>query len=273
MHEQYRPSGFNVLPPVIKNLLIINGLFFLATLAFAYKLDGDLSDYLGLHYFSGEHFMPHQFLTYMFMHGGLSHILLNMFALWMFGNAIENLWGSKRFLIFYIICGLGAGLTHMGYTYFTLAPLQEFVNHPTPEGYQDIFTGKNSVFFVNSIETQKFISQWMKSPDAPALMQTAVADIKHLIEIKADIPVVGASGCIFGVLLAFGMLFPNTMIYMYFLFPIKAKYFVMVYGAIELFSGIADQPGDSTAHFAHLGGMVFGFILIKIWNLNRTRFY
>lgn len=270
--QDFRPSGFNVLPTVIKNLLIVNGLFFLATIVFEFKLHLDLADYLGLHYFSSEKFMPHQFITYMFMHGNFGHIFFNMFALWMFGNAIENIWGAKRFLIFYLICGAGAALTHLGYTWFSLAPLNEFISEPTWQGYQEIFTGKNSVFF-ESIATQQFIDAWSHDPGRESYIRHAAEEIGLLLDIKAGIPVVGASGCVFGLLLAFGMMFPNSMIYIYFLFPIKAKYFVMIYGAIELFSGIADVPGDSTAHYAHLGGMLFGFFLIKIWNRKSNPFY
>lgn len=270
--QNFRPSGFNVLPTVIKNLLIVNGLFFLATIVFELKLHTDLSDYLGLHYVSSDKFMPHQFITYMFMHGGFGHVFFNMFALWMFGNAIENIWGPKRFLIFYVVCGLGAALTHLGYTYFTMLPLHEFISHPTVQGYEDIFNGKNAVFFEPE-GTQQFINDWTRNPDQPSYIQSALSEIELLLQIKADIPVVGASGCVFGILLAFGMMFPNNMIYIYFLFPIKAKYFVLIYGAIELFSGIADVPGDSTAHYAHLGGMLFGFILIKIWNRRSGPFY
>ena len=262
--QEYRPSGFNVLPPVIKNLLIINGIFFAATIGFESNLHVELADYLGLHYLSSGKFMPHQFVTYMFMHGNFGHLFFNMFALWMFGNVIENVWGPKRFLTFYMVCGLGAALTHLGYTYFTLQPLVEFVNDPSLGGYQEIFI-KQAEFF-EPAGTQQFISEWTKNPDQQSYIQYAVKEIGQLIDLKAGIPVVGASGCVFGLLLAFGMMFPNSMIYMYFFFPIKAKYFVIVYGAIELFSGIADIPGDNTAHYAHLGGMLFGFILIKVWN-------
>ncbi len=271
MSQDFRPTGFSVLPTVIKNLLIINGIFFFATIAFEDRLHIALTDYLGLHYFSSEKFMPHQFVTYMFMHGNFGHIFFNMFALWMFGNAIENIWGPKRFLTFYVVCGLGAALTHLGYTYFTLQPLYEFVSAPTLAGYEEIFN-KEAVFFEPE-GTQQFISEWASNPDQQSFVQSAVKEISMLIDIKAGIPVVGASGCVFGLLLAFGMMFPNSMIYIYFLFPIKAKYFVMIYGAIELFSGISNDPLDNTAHYAHLGGMLFGFILIKYWQKNRTHFY
>ena len=266
--QEYRPTGFNVLPPVIKNLLIINGIFFLATIIFEQK-GTDLTNLLGLHYPSSDKFLPHQFVTYMFMHGSFGHIFFNMFALWMFGNALENVWGPKRFLTFYIVCGLGAALTHLGYTYFALQPLYEFVSAPTVNGYQEIFD-KNAIFF-EPRGTQLFISEWIKNPQQQNFIHDAVKEISLLIDIKAGIPVVGASGCVFGLLLAFGMMFPNTEIYMYFLFPIKAKYFVLIFGAIELFSGIANDPLDNTAHYAHLGGMLFGFILIKVWQ-KKVRF-
>ncbi len=269
--QEYRPSGFSILPPVVKNLLIINGIFFVATIIFELKLNIDLADILGLHYFFSEDFRPHQIITYMFMHGGLSHIFFNMFALWMFGNMLENVWGAKRFLVFYIVCGIGAALTHSAYTYFTLQPLHDFVNDPTVQGYQHIFN-KEILFFIRPEATQAFISEWLKNTADPGFANQAARQINELIAIKASIPVVGASGSVFGLLLAFGMMFPNMMIYIYFLFPIKAKWLVILYGAIELFSGIANVPGDNVAHYAHLGGMLFGFVLIKIWQKGRKQF-
>ena len=123
-NERYSPTGFGILPPVVKNLLIINALFFLATVVLGNTMNIDLTDYLGLHYFTSPHFATYQFVSYMFMHGSFSHILFNMFALWMFGSTLENLWGSKRFLIFYLICGLGAALVHMGALWYDVQQLE-----------------------------------------------------------------------------------------------------------------------------------------------------
>jgi membrane associated rhomboid family serine protease len=237
------------IPPVVKNLLIINGLFYLATIL----LEGqgiDLSNYLGLHYWESPGFRPHQLVTYMFMHGGFTHVLFNMFAVYMFGKVLEGVWGAKRFLIYYMITGIGAGLIQILVAYIRLIPMlseipQEGIDLIMTEGYGALLEGKN---FVDPLMAQ-----------ANGLINSVT---------------VGASGAVFGILLAFGMLFPNTELMLLFPpIPIKAKWFVLGYGAIELYSGFANNPNDNVAHFAHLGGMLFGFILIQMWKKDRGNFY
>jgi membrane associated rhomboid family serine protease len=250
--QQFQPRGFSFLPVVVKNLLIINGIFFLATIVFDRTLHTDLIDILGLHYISSEKFQPYQFITYMFMHGSLGHIFFNMFAVWMFGSAIENLWGPKRFLIYYLITGIGAALIHYTIVYFELRPvisvLDAYINDPSS---------------VNLANLQQL----------SLLKISGIPNLSEVLEIKSQIlnqpVIVGASGALFGLLLAFGMMFPNSVIYLYFAIPVKAKWFVIGYGAIELFSGVSKFSGDNVAHFAHLGGMLFGFLLIKLWKIKR----
>lgn len=227
MDNQFRPQGFSILPLVVKNLLIINGIFFLATIASDMVWHIDLADYLGLHYIGASGFRPYQFVTYMFMHGSFSHIFFNMFALWMFGNAIENAWGPKRFLIFYMVCGIGAGITQEIVQYIQL--------HDIIENYQFVKIGSERI---------------------------AVEDYLNMLTT------VGASGAVYGILLAFGMMWPNSRIYLYFLIPIKTKWFVIIYGLLELFSGFSSV--DNVAHFAHVGGMLFGLILILYWRNKET---
>ena len=222
MSEQYSPTGFRVLPPVVKNLLIINVLLYLATFT-VNRFHIDLTDYLGLHFFLASDFKPYQLITYMFMHGNFEHLFFNMFALWMFGNTLENIWGSKRFLLFYMVCGIGAGLCQEVVQYIQYAT--------TLVQYDNVNLGGGQV-----ISMANYLN----------LMNT-----------------VGASGAIYGLLLAFGMMFPNSMIYLYFFVPIKAKWFVIGYAVIELVSGFIG--GGNVAHFAHLGGMLFGLILILVW--------
>ncbi len=222
MENQFRPQGFSILPPVVKNLLIINFVFYLATIAFDYVWHIDLAQYLGLHYIGASDFRPYQFVTYMFMHGNFAHIFFNMFALWMFGNSIENAWGPKRFLIFYMVCGIGAGLTQELVQYIQLRDLVE--------NYQYVKLNGQSI-----------------PVDAYLNMLTTV----------------GASGAVYGILLAFGMMWPDSRIYIYFAIPIKAKWFVIIYGLLELFSGFSSV--DNVAHFAHVGGMLWGFLLILYW--------
>ncbi len=287
-NEQYRPQSFKVLPLVVKNLLIINVLFYLATLIFERTQNIDLANYLGLHYFSSELFKPFQFVTYMFMHAtkdasgsfDITHILFNMFALWMFGNVLENYWGSKRFLIFYIITGVGAAAVYLGYQAFQQHQVQEAVtyltNNPSPENYISLLQNRFGFFYEQpefQQQVQAFATDWSHHLSAPGYLTVALNDIHQLQSYGINEPMVGASGAIFGILLAYGMLFPNTLLYVYFLIPIKAKYFVIIYGAIELFMGIRNSPGDNVAHFAHLGGMLFGFIMIKYWQRNSKHFY
>ena len=223
------------IPAITKNLLIINILMFVAYYVFA-RLGIDLNDLLGLHFFLSSDFHIYQLVTYMFMHAGFTHILFNMFALWMFGRIVESVWGPKRFLVYYFTCGIGAGLIQMiaqFISFYTIASSQ------IPGfGFGDIMTVAHN--------SEMVLSSWTT---------------------------VGASGAIYGILLAFGMLFPEERIFIFPLpVPIKAKWFVIIYAALELFLGLG-MPGDSVAHFAHLGGMLFGFLLIRYWrNNNYNRF-
>ena len=213
------------IPTITKNLLIINVLMFVAT--FVFQRGGiDLNDVLGLHFFMASEFHLYQLLTYMFMHGGLQHIFFNMFALWMFGCVVENVWGPKKFLFYYISCGIGAGL------------IQELVQYI-------------SYFVIDDLGSYEYVN----------LNGVSVTVDYYLNQLTT----VGASGAIYGILLAFGMLFPEERIFIFPLpVPIKAKWFILAYVAIELFSALGTS-GDGVAHFAHLGGMLFGFLMIRYW--------
>ena len=207
-----------------KNLLVINVLAFLAT--YVLQRSGiDLNALLGLHFFKASNFHVYQFLTYMFLHGGFTHILFNMFALWMFGSVIERVWGPKKFLFYYIVCGVGAGI---------MQEMVQYVNY--------VVQGLAAYEYVNmggaQISMDSYINMWTT---------------------------IGASGAVYGILLAFGMIFPNERLFIIpFPFPIKAKWLIVGYIAIELFSALSG-PGDGVAHMAHLGGMLFGFLLIRYW--------
>jgi membrane associated rhomboid family serine protease len=276
MADDIRMGGFQILPPVVKNLLIINVLFFVATIVFA-RLGVDLDTWLGLHYFSADNFHIWQPITYMFMHSNFGHLFFNMFALWMFGSAVENYWGAKRFLIFYFITGIGAGITHYAVLALTLQPdinlINAFVADPTFENFAAFYNDNHipgmTVAFRDMLEqSYQHLSHF---PSDTAVLNQ-LSDHLELLRseyVNAHV-IVGASGAVFGLLLAFGMLFPNSQIYLYFLIPIKAKWFVLIYGAIELFYGITGTA-DGIGHFAHLGAMLFGFILIMIWRHNNRR--
>ncbi|MDD4085685.1 MAG: rhomboid family intramembrane serine protease [Bacteroidales bacterium] len=274
---QFQPTGFKVLPTVVKNLLIINGLFFLATISFGDVFNVDLTKILGLHYLTASDFKPYQFVTYMFMHGGFAHILFNMFALWMFGNTLENVWGPRRFLIYYMVTGIGAGMVYLIWISFQISPVINEIN--TFLETRDLvalgqFTSEHT-FRLNEFSGaiwQQFqgFEQSLRilsaNPENTQAMQTAISFMTDYKEFYLNQHVVvGASGAVFGILLAFGMMFPNAVIYLYFAIPIKAKYFVIIYGAFELFEGVMNRPGSNIAHFAHLGGMLFGYLLIMYW--------
>lgn len=212
--------------PVTKHLLIINLIVWLATFVFEQTGVIDLYRWLGLHFWKGSDFNPAQFFTYMFMHGGFVHLFLNMFSLWMFGSLIEKVLGSKRYLFYYISCGLGAAL------------VQELV---WQFSWQDMFSTISAQY--------------------PGYPETEFFNL---------LVTVGASGAVFGILLAFAMFFPNMPMYIIpFPFPIKAKWLVLGYGAIELFFGVSHTM-SGVAHFAHLGGMIAGIIIILYWKHNGT---
>jgi len=244
----YRPTSFTQLPEVIKNLLIINGLLFFATISLK-NYGIDLTQALALHQFQSPNFMPHQLVTHFFMHADFTHLLFNMFALWMFGKILENAWGGKRFLVYYMITALGAAALHLTISQYEIINLQSQLH---PSDLNILLENGKSVLE----RSQNYSNQIMGK-----------------LNLLINTPTVGASGAVFGILLAFGMLFPNTLLYIYFAVPIKAKYFVMIYGGLELYLGLSNNPADNVAHFAHLGGMLFGFLLLKYWQGNNTQFY
>ena len=273
--NQFRPAGgFKLLPPVIKNLLIINVLAFLGYITMLQVMHVDFNDIFGMHYMGSEKFKPYQIITYMFMHGGWSHLLFNMFALWMFGKTLENYWGSKRFLIYYFITGFGAALTHYAIVYFEIMPvvsaIDNFIANPSIADFKMFMESSN--FQVVSYDIQNSYTHFLKTyndlvVDNPnkALQQAIYFMNDYRVDYLNAPVIVGASGAVFGLLLAFGMTWPNSVIYLYFAIPIKTKYFVIIYGALELYSGLSSGQGDNVAHFAHLGGMLFGIILILLW--------
>jgi len=266
-------SGMGSTPPVLKNIIIINVLLFLATLVLE-KYGVNLNQYLALYYPGSEYFRPHQLITHMFMHGGWSHLFFNMFGLWMFGRILEQVWGSRRFMIYYFATGLGAAALHLLVNHFMIMDVmgeyKDMMNTFTPETFE-LFIQHN--FPGAKANLQDFIDTWYLSPNSNELIEYGQLATQQLITQMVNIPTVGASGAVFGILLGFGMLFPNTEIMLLFPpIPLKAKYFVMIYGAIELYLGIS-QPGSNVAHFAHLGGMIFGFFMIRYWNKHKKTFY
>lgn len=241
--QQYAPKSYSRLPNVIKNLLIINAIVF-GTINLFQMLGRQaeaqwMIDMFGLHFFSSEKFKPWQVVTSMFMHEGFMHFFFNMFALWMFGMILENLWGEKKFLTFYFLTGIGSAVIYL------------------------------------------LVAEWMNADlyhQYDALKQIAYPSenqgmYRRVLEQRINTPAIGASGAIFGILVAFGYLFPNTLLYFYFLIPIKTKWFVLGYVAFELYMAIQNNVGDNVAHTAHLGGALVGFLLVWIWGRKGKNFY
>jgi len=269
------PRIFANIPPVLKNLLIINILMFIGTMVIEGTTGVELNRILGLHYFKSEFFRPYQIVTHMFMHANLTHVFLNMFMLWMFGRVLEQVWGGKRFLIYYFFTGLGAAALHMLVMHIELSSLVRDAaalgNTPSP----DLFAAFTKEHLGQSFpQVYDFTQAWLADPNNPSLSREALSFVDSIVQQKLNIPTVGASGAVYGVLLAFGVIFPNMPLVLIFFpfFPIKAKYMVMAMGALELLHGLT-MSGGNVAHFAHLGGMIFGFILIKYWNTSRQNFY
>lgn len=204
-YQEFKPRQFQQIPVVVKNILIINIVLFVAKWLLADKIE--LDRYLDLFPIGHPYFKPHQFITYMFMHADMFHIFFNMFGLYMFGSILEGIWGPKRFINYYILCGLGAAALQLGISYFN---------------------------------------------DQITIL-------------------LGASGAVFGLLVAFAMMFPNTELYLYFAIPVKAKYLVIGYAIFELYNGFFSH--DNIAHFAHLGGLAVGVIIMLIWRRNKTFFF
>jgi membrane associated rhomboid family serine protease len=187
----------------------------------------------------------------------------------MFGYLLENVWGSKRFLTYYILTGIGAAIIQTLVNYWHLSGLEAsalaYSQAPSLQAFSGFVSSHFPQYMENGGTIRDFVAQWSVSPNNPDYLRQSTDYVSQLINLRMDVPTIGASGAVFGILLAFGMMFPNMLVYIYFLFPIKAKWIVILYGAIELFSGISNNPRDNVAHFAHLGGMLFGFFLIIYW--------
>lgn len=259
------------LTPVVKNLLIINVVVFILQ-----SLVGNFTGIVSLWKIGSQNFAPYQFFTYMFAHGGFGHILFNMLGLVFLGPLLEQFWGPKRFVTFYLVTGIGAGLLYSGIEYVRMNSLQsqveEYVINPSPDNL-NIFVDKNSNYFGPGI--YDFIAAYSKNPESQRYEEESKDIVKNLYNKAFNFgSMLGASGAVYGILMAFGMLFPNTELMLLFPpIPIKAKYLVLILGGIALYSGLQRSAGDNVAHFAHLGGMVFAFIMIKYWQSQRNKFY
>lgn len=284
---QFSPGRFQVLPVIIKNLIIINAIVFLAQLTFdgmAPQSDmavenGFVTDTFALHQFYSPLFRPWQLFTHMFMHGSFMHLFFNMFGLWLFGSVLEDVWTPRRFLVFYLACGFGAALFHLGTLWWEnhqlMADLEAFVQHPTLQAYQAYYSkynlssgGYDYAFF------DRLLTVWQNDPTNLQFAEQAVAFLQAHAAGSINTPTVGASGAVFGCLAAFGYLFPNHYVYLYFLVPMRVKWFVLVYLGVELVLALRNSAGDNVARWAHLGGALVGFLLVFFRNkTDRRSFY
>jgi len=262
---------FRNITPVVKNLLIINvGLLIVSQFIFP-----QLNDWFALYYIHSPYFQPFQFLTYMFMHADFWHLFGNMFGLMIFGPMLEQFLGPKKLLILWMVCGVGSGVLYSGYTAYRMNNLEEkvamFQNNPDPDSFNKLVL-ENRGFFQSSVFD--FVDDYSRNPNDPNKISQAKQTLDAILEIQGNVPMVGASGALFGVLIAFAMLFPNTQLFLLFPpIPIKAKYMVLFYSLYTIYNVFVNNPLDNVAHFAHLSGLVIGGVLIYFWKQDRNSFY
>ena len=268
--REFRPTRFEILPTIIKNLIIINALMFFAQNTFAGPTSSfSFEDYFALHAWQSSLFKPWQMITHMFLHGDFGHILGNMFALWMFGSVLENLWGPKRFLLFYILCGVGASVIHLLILSYQFVPMAADLMQLSQMSVSGSPAFNDAVLIyskAHNIQLTRILSENNVSLATPGIRSEIMELLTNNYNKTVNTATLGASGAVFGILMAFVYLFPNTYIYIYFLFPIKAKWLGILYFSWELFFAVRNTAGDNVARWAHVGGAIVGFVLVYIWN-------
>jgi membrane associated rhomboid family serine protease len=264
---------------VIRTLIIINVIAYVLLLIASDYAGNQPMKLLALHNWLSTDFKPWQIITHLFLHstGGVFHLFFNMLALWMFGSALEQTWGAKRFTYYYFACGIGAALVHNTVVGFQLQPMIDaadlYLSNPSYTLFEQFISNHLPGSYDNA-QINDFLVAWYNDRLNPGYITQSQVFVNDVVEFRTNIPTVGASGAVYGLLLAFGMTFPNAMILMLIPpIPMKAKYFVIVYGLIELSMGLRNSIEDNVAHFAHLGGMVFGILLIFYYKkLDRNKF-
>jgi membrane associated rhomboid family serine protease len=254
--------------PIVKNLLIINVIMFVIPQVFL-SAHNQFIEFFGLRYFLSPAFFPTQFLSYALIHASWGHLFSNMFGLLVFGPLLENRLGSRKFLLFYVITAIGAGIIygiiHFFEVYPFLSEARDFLGHPDPEDFARLLSGHFRMEYEANLV---LIDQYARNPGNPLLENSAINLIETLINLRSEAPMVGASGAVFGVILGFGYLFPNLQMMLLFPpIPIRAKYLVGFYAIFALYSAVEKVPGDNVAHYAHLGGMVVGYLLLRYWKI------
>lgn len=264
---------FNI-TPTVRNLMLANLLVFLAQENI--RLDPSITQLGSVFPFGSPNLHFWQFFTYMFMHANWGHLFSNMFGLLVFGPLLEQRWGGQRFLAFWLMCGVGAGLLYNGVRTFEVHKLEvayhEVISAPTAGDYNQFM----ELSGLKQPADEAAAAAFERNPNDVQLKQAIVQHITEVYEAIHDSPygMLGASGALFGVMFAFAYLFPNTEMFLLFIpFPIKAKYLVFFYALYELYSGVHRTPGDNVAHYAHISGMLVAFIILKFWESGRSRFY
>jgi membrane associated rhomboid family serine protease len=281
--------------PGVKNLIIINVLFFITCLVFQNARHIDLSKYLAIYSYNSPHFKIWQFITHLFMHGSIGsphvnisasfqHLFSNMLGLYFFGTMIENYIGTKKFLVFYILCGIGAALLHLGVMAYQqnilIHAIQIYNNNPTWAMFNELLS-KNAIIHINPDGTDFFrtlLNAWSNSPSDISMSTTAHQALQDYmygnsngVQGLLNTQTVGASGAVFGVLGAAAIVYPNVEVAALFMPPLKLKYFVMLYAAYEFVTSKVHIAGDNVAHLAHLGGLAVGILLIYFYNKFQTK--
>lgn len=250
--------------PIVKNILLINLGIFLVQSFFSIRL----SEFFGLRVIFSDEFGFHQFLTYMWIHGDFSHIFGNMLMVLFLAPLLEMEWGAKRFLTFYLICGIGAGILYGAADALEKSSLKTdteyYVQNPNPESFKIFILDHQSPRY-NLARLGDFADDYYENESEPSLINQSIQIARDIEQDMMNVPMVGASGAVYGILMALFLLFPNRVIYLYFAIPVKLKYLVFGLGMYEIWSEMNRADGDNVAHFAHLGGMVIAFVVIKIW--------
>ncbi|WP_310587136.1 rhomboid family intramembrane serine protease [Tellurirhabdus bombi] len=259
-----------MLTPVVRTMLLVNVALFLIT-AFGINLTYNFA----LYSFLSPAFQPYQLVSYMFLHANFNHVFSNMLGLFFFGPLLEQVWGSKKFTFFYFFTGIGAGALFAAINYYEISHFRDaiaaYTAAPTPDGFLYLVKDHAPGLYEQLFD---FINQFEDNSSNPTYIQNSIKIVNSYYLQQVNIPMVGASGAVFGILMAFGLLFPNTELFLLFLpIPIKAKYLVAFYGAYEIYSGVYRAQTDGVAHFAHIGGMLFAYILVRYWGTQRKNFY
>ncbi len=261
---------FPRLTPMVKSLLLVTVAAYYIPVLLGFS---DISFYLGLWGFGSDYFKPFQFFTYMFAHGGFWHLFGNMLGLFFLGTALEQVWGPKRFLLFYMITGIGAGVLYEGIKFAQVMPMKNrmeaYVQNPNPDDFA-IYMAKDAPQFYS--ELYDFIEYYSEN-EAQGRTQS-ISYVKQAYKASVNVPMIGASGAIYAILMAFGLLFPDRQMIIFPIpIPIKAKFLVLGAGAYVIYNLLVNTAGDQVAHLAHLTGMIFGFVMIRIWSKDRNNFY